>query len=360
MSETRYVFAIDAMGGDKAPVAVIAGLNQFLFSNDSEAEVHFRIFGQEAQILPLLKKYPRVQRNSTFIHCADKISGTDKVREVIRTAGETSMYQAIKDVRVGNSIAIISAGNTGILMALSKLALKTIDGVSRPAITTILPAGSGTQKVVILDLGANVICDEINLIDFSIMGSVYSKVMAGTNRPKLGLLNIGEEDQKGLESLQKLNHLYKEHIDELPFEYIGFIEGTDISKGIVDVVVTDGFTGNIVLKTIEGTAKLLTRAIKETFKKSAMAVILYFFLSHVFKRLKQKMDPRSYAGAIFLGLNGYSIKTHGNSDALTFSNAIRYALELAQNDFNKQIQENIKSVDFIKQSLHESESEHKN
>ena len=344
------VISIDAFGGDKGPKVVLGGINQFLYQY-GEGAVHFRIFGKKAVLNKLLKKFPRVARNSTVIDAPDVIRGTDKVRDVIRHADGTSMFMAIKDVRAGNASAVVSAGNTGFLMSLSKLALKTVDGISRPAITTMLPSGGGDSRVVVLDLGANVQCDAQNLFDFAILGSVYADVIGHMSRPRLGILNIGTEETKGNETLQELNHVLSEHKDELPYEYVGFVEATDISAGKVQVVVTDGFTGNIVLKTVEGTAKLIKRVIMENFKKSVLAIIGAFFLVHVFKRLKHKIDPRSYAGATFLGLNGFSVKTHGNSDALAFANAIRYAVDLSNADFNSVIRERVESVASIRNEL---------
>ena len=350
MSSSKKIIAVDAFGGDRAPKAVFGGMNQFLFQN-GEGRVFFRVFGDANRLGSFLKKYPRVARNCEVINAPGKIKSTDKVRDVVRNAQDTSMYAAIKDVREGNSCAIISAGNTGVLMALSKLALKTIEGISRPAITTMLPSGGGDQRVVILDLGANVICDAENLFDFALMGTVYAETIGKMPRPKLGILNIGEEEQKGDESLQKLNHVLAAHRDEMPFEYIGFIEGNDIGSGNVQVVVTDGFTGNIVLKTVEGTAKLIKRVLMETFKKSVMAIISSFLLVHVFKRLKNKIDPRSYAGAVFVGLNGFSIKTHGNSDALAFASSIKYAYDLAGSDFNAQIRSSVVKLAKVKEEI---------
>ncbi|MFQ6777720.1 MAG: phosphate acyltransferase PlsX [Alphaproteobacteria bacterium] len=349
-SLNKKVISIDAMGGDKGPTAVLGGINQFLYQNGEDG-VFFRIFGNESVLKRLLLKYPRVKRNCEILNAPNAIKPTDKVRDVIRHATDTSMYMAIKDVRDGNSAAVVSAGNTGVLMSLSKLALKTVDGISRPAITTMLPSGGGDSRVVVLDLGANVQCDAENLFDFSILGSVYAEVIGNMKRPKVGILNIGEEDTKGNETLQKLNHILSVHREELPFEYIGFVEGTDISGGRVQVVVTDGFTGNIVLKTVEGTAKLIKRVIVENFKKSILAVICAFFLAHVFKRLKHKIDPRSYAGATFLGLNGFSVKTHGNSDALAFANAIKYAFDLTKQNFNSLISDRVLSVAKIREEL---------
>jgi glycerol-3-phosphate acyltransferase PlsX len=349
-SSAKKIIAIDSMGGDKAPKAVLGGMNQFLFQNGDDS-VFFRIFGDEDRIRPMLKKYPRVARNSEIVHSPDKIKPTDKVRDVIRSAQNTSMYMAIKDVREGKSLAVVSAGNTGVLMALSKLALKTVSGISRPAITTMLPSGGGDQRVVLLDLGANVATDEENLFDFALMGAVYAETIGGMQRPRVGILNIGEEDQKGFDSLQRLNKLLAEHRAELPYEYIGFVEGNDISGGNVQVVVTDGFTGNIVLKTVEGTAKLIKRVLVDTFKKSILAIIASFMLVHVFKRLKNKIDPRSYAGAVFLGLNGFSVKTHGNSDALAFANSIKYASDLAGAGFNDKIREQAAAIAHMKKEM---------
>ncbi|MDR3208915.1 MAG: phosphate acyltransferase PlsX [Rickettsiales bacterium] len=350
MPREKKIIAIDAFGGDHAPKAVFGGMNQFLFLN-GEDSVFFRIFGDEEQLRPLLNKYPRVARNSVIVSAADKIKPTDKVSEVIRRASETSMFKAIKDVRDGASCAVVSAGNTGVLMALAKLGLKAIEGISRPAITTMLPAGGGDERVVVLDLGANINCDEKMLFDFAILGVVYSETIGGRPRPKLGLLNIGEEDQKGLEALRKLNKVLQERRDELPYEYIGFIEGNDIGGGRVQVVVTDGFTGNIVLKTVEGTAKLIKRILMDALKKSVLAIIGAFFLVNVFKQLKHKIDPRSYAGAVLMGVNGFVVKTHGSSDALTFSNAIGYAAKMADNDVIGKIRYHAEKLAEVKKLL---------
>lgn len=354
MPTEKKIISIDAMGGDKGPNAVLGGMNQFLYQN-GEDKVFFRLFGDEKKLRKLLSKYPRVARNCELIHAPNAIKGTDKVRDVIRHAQDTSMYMAIKDVREGNSAAVVSAGNTGILMSLSKLALKTIDGISRPAITTMLPSGGGDSRVVVLDLGANVQCGERELFDFTILGSVYAEVIGKMPRPKVGVLNIGEEDTKGNETLQKLNKLLSAHKDELPYEYIGFVEGNDISGGNVQVVVTDGFTGNIVLKTVEGTAKLIKRVLVDNLKKSILAIIGAFFLVHVFKRLKNKIDPRSYAGATFLGLKGFAVKTHGNSDALAFANSIKYAADLTGADLNSVIKERAQAVAKIREEINATE-----
>ncbi|MBO7053052.1 MAG: phosphate acyltransferase PlsX [Alphaproteobacteria bacterium] len=355
MSQEKRVISVDAMGGDHAPGAVLGGMNQFLYQY-GEDSAFFRVFGNEKILRSLLKKFPRVARNCEIINANEVISGTDKVRDVIRHAQDTSMYMAIKDVREGNSSAVVSAGNTGVLMALSKLALKTIDGISRPAITTMLPSGNGDSRVVGLDLGANVRCDEETLFDFSILGSVYAEIMGGMKRPRVGILNIGEEETKGSERLQRLNKVLMEHVDELPYEYIGFVEGNDVTAGNVQVVVTDGFTGNVMLKTVEGTAKMISRIVKANYKRSILAILGTFFLIHLFKRLKNKIDPRSYAGAVFLGLNGFSIKTHGNSDALAWTHALEYATNLSKSDFYGKIRERTNALAKIKQEIRDVSS----
>ncbi len=349
-AENKKIIAIDAMGGDKGPAVALGGMNQFLYQHP-DSGVSFRIFGNESRLRKMLARYPRVARNSTIIDAPDVIRGTDKIRDVIRHAQNTSMYMAIKDVREGTSTAVVSAGNTGVLMSLSKLALKTVDGISRPAITTMLPSGAGDSRVVVLDLGANIKCDAGDLFDFAILGGVYAEFIGKMPRPKLGVLNIGEEETKGNETLQELNRVLTAHRDILPYDYIGFVEPTDISVGRVQVVVTDGFTGNIVLKTVEGTAKLIKRVISENMKKSWLAIIGAFFLVHVFKRLKHKIDPRSYAGATFLGLKGFAVKTHGNSDALAFANAIQYASDLVNNDLNDVIRARVAALATVRSEL---------
>jgi glycerol-3-phosphate acyltransferase PlsX len=236
------------------------------------------------------------------------------------------------------------------------LALKTVDGISRPAITTMLPSGNGDTRVVGLDLGANVQCDEEILFDFSILGSVYAEIIGNMERPRVGILNIGEEETKGSETLQRLNKILIEHKEELPYEYIGFVEGNDVTAGNVQVVVTDGFTGNVMLKTVEGTAKMISRIVKANYKRSFLAILGTFFLIHLFKRLKNKIDPRSYAGAVFLGLNGFSIKTHGNSDALSWTHALEYAVNLSKSDFYGKIRERTNSLSNIKQEIKNTES----
>lgn len=355
MSENKKIISVDAMGGDHAPNAVLGGMNQFLYQY-GEDSVFFRVFGNERILRQLLKKFPRVARNCEIIHANEVISGSDKVRDVIRHAQDTSMYMAVKDVRDGNSSAVVSAGNTGVLMALSKLALKTVDGISRPAITTMLPSGNGDTRVVGLDLGANVQCDEEILFDFSILGSVYAEIIGNMERPKVGILNIGEEETKGSETLQRLNKILTEHKEELPYEYIGFVEGNDVTAGNVQVVVTDGFTGNVMLKTVEGTAKMISRIVKANYKRSFLAILGTFFLIHLFKRLKNKIDPRSYAGAVFLGLNGFSIKTHGNSDALSWTHALEYAVNLSKSDFYGKIRERTTALSNIKDEIRNIES----
>ena len=355
----KKIISVDAMGGDKGPKAVLGGMNQFLYQN-GEGKVFFRLFGNEALLRRMLAKYPRVARNCDVIDAPNVIRGTDKVRDVIRHAQDTSMYMAIKDVREGKSAAVVSAGNTGIFMSLSKLMLKTTAGIARPAITTMLPSGGGDSRVVVLDLGANVQCDETILFDFSVLGTVYAEVIGKMPRPRLGVLNIGAEETKGNDTLVHLNHVLTEHKDELPYEYIGFVEGNDISGGHVQVVVTDGFTGNIVLKTVEGTAKLIKRVLVDNLKKSILAMVGAFFLVHVFKRLKHKIDPRSYAGAVFLGLQGFAVKTHGNSDALAFANALKYATDLTNANLNDLIAQRAASVSKIRDEFKIEAEQEKN
>ena len=343
MSEEKKIISIDAMGGDKGPNAVLGGMNQYLYQN-GENNVFFRLFGDEKKLRKLLGKYPRVARNAEVIHAPNVIKPTDKVMDVLRHAQDTSMYMAIKDVREGKSAAVISAGNTGILMSLSKLALKTIDGISRPAITTMLPSGAGDSRVVVLDLGANVQCDEAILFDFSILGSVYAEVVGKMPRPKLGVLNIGSEETKGNETLVRLNKILTEHKDKLPYEYIGFVEGNDISAGRVQVVVTDGFTGNVLLKSAEGIIKFMMHSLKDVFYRSTINKLAAAVLKKDLAAMKKSMDVNEVGGTALVGISKPVVKAHGSSNEVSFFAAIRQAKQFAESGIIDDIIANIDNM----------------
>ncbi|MCR5506743.1 MAG: phosphate acyltransferase [bacterium] len=227
-------------------------------------------------------------------------------------------------------------------MGISKLLISMIEGIRRPAITTLLP--NVKDYTVMLDLGANAECDEHNIVQFAIMGSIYSKIMLGKERPLVGILNIGSEAGKGLDYLTKAEEIFAEKKEHLPFDYYGFVEGDDILKDKVDVITTDGFSGNVALKSIEGTAKFISSSLKSVFKKSIFSVFGYLFMRNSFKQFKSKMDPRKYNGAVFLGLNGIVVKSHGGTDALGFSNAVLYASRLLVDDFTSKVAQEIEKI----------------
>ncbi|MBO5443129.1 MAG: phosphate acyltransferase PlsX [Alphaproteobacteria bacterium] len=333
----NLVISIDAMGGDNSPRVVIEGLAVAAKKNP---DVRFLLFGDEAKVLPILNTYPSLKKVCEIRHCNEVVRNDDKPSQVIRNRN-TSMYMAIDAVRKGEAKAIVSAGNTGALMAISKLTLKTIQKIHRPAIVSIMPHQNG--KYVMLDLGANTECDALNLAEFALMGNILAKHALGLEHPRVALLNIGAEEMKGKEEIRHAAQIIKNsHMD---INFIGYVEPHDIPNGVADVIVADGFTGNIALKSIEGTARLILRLIKNSVKKSFLAKIGLPFMLGVGLSLKKTMDPRLYNGAMFVGLNGLSVKSHGGTDALGYSVAVDNALKLVRQDFVSTIKNELENVD---------------
>lgn len=333
----NLVISIDAMGGDKSPQVVIEGLAIAVKKNP---DVRFLLFGDEAKITPILNNYPKLKSLCEIRHSSEVVLNDDKPSQVIRNRN-TSMFMAIDAVRKGEAKAIVSAGNTGALMAISKLTLKTIQKIHRPAIISVMPHQFG--KYVMLDLGANTECDALNLAEFALMGSIVAKNTLGMKRPRVALLNIGAEEMKGKEEIRQAAQIIKNsHMD---FEFIGYIEPHEIPNGIADVIVADGFTGNIALKSIEGTARLVLRLIKASVKKSFLAKLGLPFMLGVGLSLRKTMDPRLYNGAMFVGLNGLSVKSHGGTDALGYSVAIDNTLKLVRQNFVSTLRNELENVD---------------
>ena len=333
----NLVISVDAMGGDNSPRVVIEGID---IAAKRNPDLRFLLFGDEGQIMPLLQQYPKVAKVSKVIHTSERVKNEDKPSQVIRNRN-TSMYMAIDAVRSGRAQAIVSAGNTGALMAISKMVLKTIHGIHRPAICTIMPHIDG--KYVMLDLGANTECDEINLAEFAIMGNIFAKHALGIHSPRVALLNIGAEEMKGKEEIHHALKILKN--PQLDLNCTGYIEPHDISNGIADVIVVDGFTGNVALKTIEGTAKFVVKMIKRTVQKSIFAKIGLPFMMGVIYKIKRSMDPRNYNGAMLIGLNGLTVKSHGGTDAVGYSVAIDNAAKLVRQNFVATIRQEIEKVD---------------
>lgn len=337
MSDSNLVISVDAMGGDNSPRVVVEGINIAYRNNQ---DIRFLLFGDEIKVNAELKRFPKLQKCCTVVHTSEYVHNEDKPSQVIRNKN-TSMYMAIDAVRQGNAAAVVSAGNTGALMAISKMILKTMHRLHRPAICTNIPHKNG--MCVMLDLGANTECNAVNLAEFAIIGNILAKHSLGLERPRIALLNIGAEEMKGRDEIHQAAKMIKNtHLD---LNFIGYIEPHQISEGYADVIVSDGFTGNIALKTMEGTAKLVTGLLKSTIKHSLMAKIGLPFLLPVVWKMKKTMDPRKYNGAMFVGLNGLSVKSHGGTDALGFSYALNNAAKLVRQNFILTIREEIEHVD---------------
>ena len=331
------VISVDAMGGDNSPRVVIEGVNLAAKKNP---DVRFLLFGDETKIAPLMKQYPRLAKVCKICHTEEWVKNEDKPSQVIRNRN-TSMYMAIDAVRSGRAQAIVSAGNTGALMAISKMVLKTMQKIHRPAIVTIMPHING--RYVMLDLGANTECDAVNLAEFAIMGNVFAKHALDLEHPKVALLNIGAEAMKGKEEIRRASKLLRN--SQTDINYTGYIEPHEISNGAADVIVADGFTGNVALKTTEGTAKLVVRLIKKAIKRSFLAKLGLPFMFGVIYKIKKAMDPRLYNGAMLIGLNGLTVKSHGGTDALGYSVALDNAAKLVRQDFVATIRKEIEKID---------------
>ena len=337
MSDSNLVISVDAMGGDNSPRVVVEGVN---IAHRNNQDIRFLLFGDETKVNAELKRFPKLQECCTVVHTSEFVHNEDKPSQVIRNKN-TSMYMAIDAVRQGMASAVVSAGNTGALMAISKMILKTMHRLHRPAICTNIPHKNG--MCVMLDLGANTECNAINLAEFAIIGNILAKHSLGLERPRIALLNIGAEEMKGREEIHQAAKMIKNtHLD---LNFIGYIEPHQISEGYADVIVSDGFTGNIALKTMEGTAKLVTGLLKSTIKHSLIAKLGLPFLLPVVWNMKKTLDPRKYNGAMFVGLNGLSVKSHGGTDALGFSYAVNNAAKLVRQNFIQTIREEVEHVD---------------
>jgi len=322
----RLTIALDAMGGDSAPQMVIRGAD---IARLRFPQVDFLMFGREEEIEGLLDKMKHLREVTTVVHTEEMVLSDDKPSAALRTGRNSSMRLAINSVRDGRAQGVVSAGNTGALMAMSKFVFKTLPGIDRPAIATYFPTLRGES--VMLDLGANLHCDARNLVDFAVLGNAFARSILNISEPSYGLLNVGSEEIKGHEDLHEASAILRSA--ELPGRFVGFIEGDDIGRGTVDVVVTDGFTGNVALKTAEGTAKLINEFVRRTFRSSLLAGLGYLLARPALRKLRQRVDPRRYNGAVFLGLNGIAVKSHGGTDAFGFANAIGVAVDMVQQDF---------------------------
>lgn len=327
--------AIDAMGGDGGPAAVVAGA---AIARQRDANLRFTLFGDEAAIRAELRRFPALA-DVRVVHCDDVITGDDKPSQAIRRTKTSSMGAAILAVKAGEAAAALSAGNTGALMAIAKLSLRTMHGIDRPALAALMPT-LGDNDLVMLDLGANTDCDARNLVEFAVMGAAYSRLALGIASPRVRLLNIGTEELKGTGELKEAAAMLRQQTSgEWRFE--GFIEADRLGRGEVDVVVSDGFSGNIALKSIEGTARFITDLLKRAFSSSLRSKAGFLLSRPAFTLLRHHLDPNNHNGAVFLGLNGLVVKSHGGADENGIANAIGVTMKIARDDITRRITEDL-------------------
>ena len=315
--------ALDAMGGDFGPSVIIPAV---AIAAERHPDARFIVVGDAAQIGPELAKFPFLAAKVELIHTDVAVAMDAKPSQALRKGRwRSSMWLALDAVREGRAGAAVSAGNTGALMAMAKFCLKTIEGIDRPAIAAIWPTIE--SECIVLDVGANVGADSRQLVEFALMGAAMARALFGIERPSVGLLNIGVEEVKGVDEIKKAAAVLK--AAPLPIRYHGFVEGDDVGRGTVDVVVTDGFTGNIALKTAEGTAKQIAEYLRAAMGRSLLARLGAILAQGAFRALKEKMDPRQLNGGIFIGLKGIVVKSHGGTDATGFASAIDTAYDMA-------------------------------
>lgn len=347
----KLTIALDAMGGDEAPASVVEGA---LMALARQPDLYFHLYGDGTKIAAALERFPALKSSCEIIHTDSAIAAHDKPSVALRQGRKSSMRLAIDAVRAGAADAAVSAGNTGALMAMGKVVLRMLEGIYRPAIITVMPTMRG--QTAMLDLGANVECDAEDLFQFAIMGDAFARVVLDLKNPRVGLLNVGSEEMKGHEEVKAAHQLLKN--SEFKLNYHGFVEGNDIPAGTVDVVVTDGFSGNIALKTAEGVAHMLSTLFAQLFRHSIWTKIGYLFARPGIKKLKKTIDHRRYNGAMLIGLNGILVKSHGSADAFAFSHAVEVAAILARNKINTRIIEEIRKSGVMRPRNEESEPVH--
>lgn len=331
------------MGGDHAPHAQLTGVQQLLCNNN---DVYFRIFGDEAIIGPMIKDQMNTKSRLEIIHAPECVTNTTSAREALRGLKKSSIRMAIEDVAEGRSAGVISAGNTGAYMSLAKVILKTLPGIDRPAIASSMPTQKG--GCILLDLGANVEASALNLLQFAIMGEAFARTILNRSQPSVGLLNVGAEESKGHAAVKQAQELIR--TQNILGNFYGFVEGDDIFAGTTDVVVTDGFSGNIALKSAEGCARFFSNVIKDKLTQNLLSKIGALLAKTALTEIKQRLDPRSYNGAPFLGLQGIAVKSHGGADEVGFKRAIEITIDLVRNNVNSKISEGIAKINLSHQS----------
>lgn len=325
--------AIDAMGGDEGVRVMIEGA---ALARRSHERFNFLLVGDEERIKAALADHPNLRAASEILHAPDVVSGDERPTQALRRAKTTSMGMAIEAVKSGKAGAAVSAGNTGALMAMAKLALRTMPGIDRPALSALLPT-LGDSDLVMLDLGANTECDARNLVQFAIMGAAYSRIVTGRDAPRVRLLNIGTEENKGTGNLQVAAAQLKAAAADLSISFDGFAEADKLCRGDVDVIVSDGFSGNIALKAVEGTARFVADLLRRAFSNSLRSKFGFLVSKPATELLKHHLDPNNHNGAVFLGLNGVVVKSHGSASAVGVANAVAVTARLLEENLIERI-----------------------
>ncbi|MBQ2263398.1 MAG: phosphate acyltransferase PlsX [Loktanella sp.] len=340
VSTSANVLSVDAMGGDKGPATVVAGLAKFLKSTPAARAI---LHGPAAELNPLITTH-KIADQVTVHDASDVVKMSDKPSNVLRHGKKTSMWSAIEAVRNGQAAVCISCGNTGGLMALSMLRLRKAEGVNRPAIACLWPSRNPAGFNVMLDAGADIRADQDDLLTYALMGASYARSGLDIARPRVGLLNVGTEEHKGRAELKVAHELIANAAERGEFDYVGFIEGGDLPSAKVDVIVTDGFTGNVALKTGEGTATLISELLRGALMKNPLSILGALLARGSLKRLRKRIDPRRVNGGVFLGLNQTVIKSHGSADATGVAAALHLAYRLAQSGFSDKLAARVASA----------------
>ncbi len=342
----RTVISVDAMGGDRGPAAVVAGISR---SAKKNPDIGFILHGPKDELTRLVAKKKHLAGRCEIRNAVDVVTMEDKPSQVMRNGKATSMWSAVDSVRAGEATVCVSCGNTGALMALSMIRLRKLPGVNRPAIAILWPSRNPQGFNVMLDVGADIRADEQDLLQYALMGASYARNGMDLARPRIGLLNVGTEEHKGRAELKLAHDLIARSADKGNFEFVGFVEGSDIPGKACDVIVTDGFTGNVALKTGEGTASLIGDLLKQAFQYSPLSKIAAVLALSSMQRLKKRIDPRRVNGGVFLGLNGTVVKSHGSADATGVSAAIKLAFQLAQSGFSEKLAARVASAALLDQ-----------
>ncbi len=332
--------AVDAMGGDDGLAVMLAGVARARHQFEG---MHFFLVGDETAIREELKAHPNLSQNSEIVHAPEVVGSSEKPSQAIRRAKKTSMGIAIDLVKQGRAAAAVSSGNTGALMAMAKISLRMLPGIDRPALAARLPT-LGDTDMVMLDLGANTECDARNLVQFAIMGAAYARTALDIPHPRVALLNIGSEDMKGTDEIRDAAAQLRA-TPAVDMQFNGFIEGDRLSRGEVDVVVCDGFSGNIALKTAEGTARFVADLLKRAFRSSVRSKLGFLISRPATELLRDHLDPNNHNGAVFLGLNGIVVKSHGGATERGVATAIGNAAKMVRNDLVRRIADDLGSVE---------------